>query len=164
MASQVKIWLFLDYRQWYGFAYFITLRDPKRYNQNEKVINFILLAIPLFIFLSSVVIIYINLGYQVDVEALMTGALGMIFIIIGNYMPKIKQNYTLGIRLPWTLHDVENWNKTHRLGGIVWFVGGVFILMSMVMAHQYLSVLIPATIVVMVGIPSIYSYVLFRQT
>ena len=42
----------------------------------------------------------------------------------GNYLPKSRQNYTIGIKLPWTLADVDNWNKTHRLAGALWIAAG----------------------------------------
>ena len=51
--------------------------------------------------------------------------MGLVFIIIGNYLPKCKQNYTVGIKLPWTLNSEENWNKTHRLAGYVFMLCGI---------------------------------------
>ena len=47
------------------------------------------------------------------------------FIGLGNYMPKLKQNYTIGIKVPWTLNSEENWNMTHRMAGKVYVVAGV---------------------------------------
>lgn len=45
-------------------------------------------------------------------------------------MSKIRQNYTVGIRLPWTLSSEDNWDKTHRLAGKLWIVGGVLVLFN----------------------------------
>ena len=53
---------------------------------------------------------------------------GIVFVVSGNYLPKSRQNYTIGIKLPWTLADVDNWNKTHRLAGALWIAAGIFVL------------------------------------
>lgn len=69
--------------------------------------------------------IYANaVGIAVDIGFVANGIVGLLFILIGNYMPKCKQNYTTGIKVPWTLHSQENWNRTHRLAGWVWIIGG----------------------------------------
>ena len=49
----------------------------------------------------------------------------LLFIVIGNYLPKIKQNNTIGIRVVWTLQDEENWNATHSFSGIIWGTSGI---------------------------------------
>ena len=50
---------------------------------------------------------------------------GLLFMIIGNYLPKVKQNNTIGIRVVWTLQDEENWSATHRFSGKLWVASGV---------------------------------------
>lgn len=63
-----------------------------------------------------------NIGLVVNI------LVGAVFIIVGNYLPKNKQNYSVGIKLPWTLDDEENWNKTNRLSGYLFIISGfVFI-------------------------------------
>lgn len=47
---------------------------------------------------------------------------------IGNYLPKCRQNYTIGIRVKWAVENEENWNATHRFAGKVWAVGGVLMM------------------------------------
>ena len=61
------------------------------------------------------------------VSLLVCGGIGLMFIIMGNFMPNIKQNYTFGCRTPWALNDEHNWQRTQRMGGIT-FVdrGGLF--------------------------------------
>ena len=50
---------------------------------------------------------------------------GLLFMVIGNYLPKVKQNNTIGIRVIWTLQDEENWNATHRFSGKLWMASGI---------------------------------------
>ena len=76
-------------------------------------------------------------------------------------MPKAKQNYTIGIKLPWTLDDTENWNKTHRLGGFLWVIGGIVFLIGAFLPGG--AVLTLVTALVMVLVPTGYSYMLYRK-
>jgi uncharacterized membrane protein len=100
------------------------------------------------------------LGVSVRVETLMPILLGLLFVAIGNYMPKCKQNYTIGIKIPWTLASEENWNRTHRLAGWVWVGGGVVMLLSGFLGIFWLT-LVPA--IIMVAVPLIYSYILHQK-
>lgn len=68
------------------------------------------------------------------VTALVSGGLGLIFLVLGNYMPRIKQNYTFGCRTPWALNDEHNWNRTQRMGGIVFIVMGAAMLAAALFA------------------------------
>lgn len=68
------------------------------------------------------------------VNTLVMGGLGLVFLVLGNYMPRIKQNYTFGCRTPWALNDEHNWNRTQRMGGIVFVVMGAVLLLVSVFA------------------------------
>ena len=59
------------------------------------------------------------------VSLLVCGGIGLMFIILGNFMPNIKQNYTFGCRTPWALNDEHNWQRTQRMGGITFVVMGI---------------------------------------
>ena len=67
--------------------------------------------------------------------ALVLGGCGVLFVVLGNYMPRIKQNYTFGCRTPWALSDEHNWNRTQRMGGIVFVVIGIAMLLAAVFAR-----------------------------
>jgi uncharacterized membrane protein len=89
---------------------------------------------------------------------------GVLVMIIGNYMNSLKPNYVAGIRLPWTLKDPENWRKTHQLAAKLWFVGGMLLIVSSFLLSK--EFLIPFTIfllVVLVVIPGIFSYEIYRR-
>ena len=85
---------------------------------------------------------------------------GCVFIVIGNYMPKMKQSYTLGIKLPWTLNSEENWNRTHRFAGGIWMAAGVLVLIGGFMEQFWV---IFVAIILAAVIPSVYSYLLFKK-
>ena len=141
-------------------AALITANDPKRQNQSEKTRQLVFWIVPaLGVFLSAV--IYATaLGTGVKVEMVLPVFFGILFIVMGYYLPKCRQSYTIGIKLPWTLASEENWNKTHLLAGRVWVVGGVLFLIA-----GFLSVIwiLPIVAVPMVLIPLIYSFILHRK-
>ena len=105
------------------FCIFITLNDPKKKNIGRKILPIIFWMIPIISLLVNSATYGIALGLKIDIGLIVSLLLGLLFIIFGNYMSKIRQNYTVGIRLPWTLSSEDNWDKTHRLAGKLWIVG-----------------------------------------
>jgi uncharacterized membrane protein len=138
----------------------VTSTDPKKQNHPEKVKVLVLWLIPIITVFISALMYVSALGVSVRVETLMPILLGLVFVAIGNYMPKCKQNYTIGIKIPWTLASEENWNRTHRLAGWVWVGGGVVMLLSGFLGIFWLT-LAPA--IIMVAVPLIYSYILHQK-
>lgn len=140
-----------------------TASDPKNKDQNKKVFGLIIWSIPvlsLFIYLLDRVIAS---GSEFSPEIFTTLGIGFIFAVIGNYLPKCKQNYTIGIKVPWTLQDEENWNVTHRLGGKLWMAGGILIMLSAFLPYKAANILTPAILLVLVIIPIVYSWLYSRK-
>ena len=138
----------------------VTSTDPKKQNHPTKVVHLVLWLIPLLTVVLSALVYTTALGGSVRVEVLMPILLGVIFIAIGNYMPKCKQNYTIGIKIPWTLASEENWNRTHRLAGWVWVGGGIVMMLAGFFGIFWLT-FVPVAIMVL--IPFVYSYILHRK-
>ena len=133
---------------------FATSLDPKNKNIDGKPFTLVLWITPTLSVLVCTLTYLIALGYNVSMNIVMSLFMSVLFIIIGNYLPKCKPNYTIGIRIMWTLNDEENWNKTHRFAGKLWVVCGI--------VTGVVSLFIPwfffVTIAVMVFAPFIYSY------
>ena len=138
----------------------VTLSDPKRKNHSAKILNFIFWIIPVMSIILSALTYSTALGKNVRIEVLFPALIGLLSIVIGNYLPKCKQNYTIGIRIPWTLNSEENWNKTHRLSGWIWVAGGIVITATSFFGAVW--VILPVT-VIMTLIPIIYSYILHQK-
>ena len=135
--------------------------DPKRQNMSEALMNIAVWSVPVLSVLCCGMTLAKSLGYDVRFEVIIPVFLGLLFIIIGNYLPKTKQSYTMGIRLPWTLSSEENWNRTHRLAGFLWVLCGVlFIVMSFIGWSLPLFLILLA---VMILVPLVYSYLLYRK-
>lgn len=139
---------------------FITLHDPKKQNISDKMFLLVLLIIPFTAIVGCIVMYSGALGFDISINMLMHLFLGIVFIIVGNYLPKSRQNYTIGIKLPWTLNDTENWNKTHRFAGILWMLCGV---VSLVNAFLDIPAIVLILIIVAVLLPTIYSFILYKQ-
>jgi len=138
----------------------VTQTDPKKKNHSEKMLWLVFWIVPV---IGNVIFAFTYaaaLGREVPVEILLPVLLGVGLVVIGNYMPKCRQNYTIGIKLPWTLSSEENWNKTHRLAGWVWVIGGLVMMASGFVAGFWLAL---AVTLLMALIPMIYSYVLHRK-
>ena len=99
-----------------------------------------------------------------SVNVLISGVVGLLFIGVGNYLPRVKQNYTLGIKTPWALADPENWRRTQRFGGACFMVLGIGLIVMGVAGSVLSSEVVAAVIAVLafgsVGAVYVYSYLL----
>lgn len=90
--------------------------------------------------------------------------IGLLYVVLGNYFKTIKANYFIGIRTPWTLESETTWKKTHVLGGKLWLIGGLLvILFSLILDKQlntYLFLIITGIITI---IPIGYSYFISKK-
>lgn len=137
-----------------------TLADPNKKNISSKVFKLILWIIPLVSLFSITSIYRYELDNSINAAAGVTTMLGVVFIIIGNYLPKCHHNYTVGIKIPWTLHDEENWNQTHRLAGKLWTTGGLLItIFSFIVPDS--SLVFPIIACIMVLVPVLYSFLYY---
>ena len=141
--------------------FFVILNDPKKQNQSNIMRQLGFWSLPVIGIIVYTATIFSGLGYDLPITTIVMILVGVLFIIVGNYMPKAKQNYTIGIKLPWTLDDTENWNKTHRLGGFLWVIGGIVFLIGAFLPGG--AVLTLVTALVMVLVPTGYSYMLYRK-
>ena len=96
---------------------FSTLFDDDNKKQSSKVLAIAYWAMPLVSLYAGIMIYGAAFNLHIDAMQVMTLLMGVLFIIIGNYLPKCTPNSTIGIRIPWTLQDTENWRHTHRFGG-----------------------------------------------
>ena len=141
------------------FCAFVTANDPKKQNISPKLFKLILWIVPIVSLFIALFLYSYNLGFNINITNAAGIFVGLIFIIIGNILPKAKHNYTVGIKIPWTLANEENWNRTHHLAGYLWVIGGIItILLSFIDATKIISIVLAPIIIGIV--PCIYSYIL----
>lgn len=134
---------------------FGTMMDPKRKNIQDKMYKLVLWSCPVISILTCGAVYLYALGMEVNMALIAELMVGVMFIVVGNYLPKCRQSYTMGIKLPWTLHDEANWDYTHRLAGKVWSVGGCAMILTSFLRNAYVLL---AIVLVMVLVPTVASY------
>lgn len=117
------------------------------------------ISMPGILLLIMVLQTVFGLGMEFDVNLVVNFLLGILFIAIGNYLPKAKRNYTVGIKLPWTLNSDENWNKTHRLGGILFILAGILFIANIFISSEIIVYIMIFTFI----LPAIYSFYLYTK-
>lgn len=137
-----------------------TEGENKLNGTSKTVINICRWIVPVLSIIMVPMMLFAEMGVEMDVEKIVCTILGVLFVVLGNYLPKCRQNYYVGIKLPWTLSSEENWNKTHRLGGFVWMICGVIMLISTWAGISWMTVVV---LFAMIIIPSVYSYILHRR-
>ena len=149
----------------YFIIAFVPRIDPRKENYKyfSKTYNIVLNAVLLLFFFVNMSTILQGLGYNVPMSYIAPIMAGLVFIIIGNYLQRVRSNYFMGIRTPWTLSNENVWKKTHRLSGKIFFIGGLLILISAFLPDGYKSVIMWGSIVLCVAIPYLYSYVAYKK-
>ena len=137
-----------------------TSADPRRKNISNGMFSLVISIVPICSVICGVCIYGNAMGYVLKVENIMSIFIGVLFIVLGFILPRCKQNYTIGIKLPWTLHDEDNWNKTHKLAGKVWIIGGVVMVFVGLLQSK---VLFFSVIAALVLIPTVYSFLLYKN-
>ena len=137
-----------------------TSADPRRKNISNGMFSLVISIVPICSVICGVCIYGNAMGYVLKVENIMSIFIGVLFIVLGFILPRCKQNYTIGIKLPWTLHDEDNWNKTHKFAGKVWIIGGVVMVFVGLLQSK---VLFFSVIAALVLIPTVYSFLLYKN-
>ena len=139
---------------------FITFADPKNKGHNEGNMWLMLWICPMISAVCSALMYFAAFGYDISIERILPIFMGGLFAVTGNYMPKFKQNSTIGIKLPWTLHDEENWTATHRFAGRIWLIGGIVIMLTGFFGGIWFMI---AALLVMTIVPTVYSYRFYKK-
>lgn len=125
-----------------------------------RVINALMVGVVVFGSVITVFALNASLGSGVDISKAVLVSVGLLLMFMGNYMGKVRKNFFIGIRTPWTLASDEVWAKTHRLGG--WCMVAAGLAMA---AGAFANVVIDWIVFVVVGIvliPVVYSYFAYR--
>ena len=138
-----------------------VMADPKAKNLSQKILHLTLWISPAVSLFSGISTYGAALDAPINTARIANLLLALIFIAIGNYLPKCAPNYTVGIRLPWTLHDEENWRRTHRFAGFLWMIGGILLLPAALLSTMWVTF---AVVLVLTLLPVVYSFLLYLRT
>jgi len=141
----------------------IPVISPRGFRTDKfsDVIGVLQVTLVGFMSIVAILVLLEARGLNVRINELITAGVGLLFVVIGNYLGKVRKNFFIGIRTPWTLASDEVWNRTHRIGGKLFMLSGVII-----WTGALLRLPITWTVAVAVGlvlIPVVYSYFLYRR-
>lgn len=111
-----------------GFTLFVTLNDPKKQNIHGSGMRLLYWLIPVIINVLMGSIYMSVLGFEINIGMIVMLLLGVLFVSLGNVLPKVKQNYVFGVRTSWALNDPENWNHTSRFSSRCFIAAGIFLM------------------------------------
>ncbi|MGE6849375.1 SdpI family protein [Bacillus tropicus] len=139
--------------------------DPKKKNYDKfskgyMIINY---SVVVLLFLVNMLVIGVGLGYDIPMNSTPLILVGLLFIVIGNYLPQCKPNYFVGIKTPWTLSNEEVWRKTHRFSGKVFVILGIIMILSIFVPVTWKSFIMVVVIIGAVGLTMGYSYVAYKK-
>ena len=146
------------------FSNLMRLSDPRRAAMSQVMQRFLAWLIPALSLVLVPVTLLIAMGADIPIALIAPVLVGLILIIIGNYLPKSRQNYTIGIKLPWTLHDADIWNRTHRMAGYLYILGGIIMAAGAFALRGQASFFVPLTLLVVLllaVIPALYAFALY---
>jgi len=140
-----------------------TARDKGNQGRNRKMFQIVLWTIPLISNLSLLGLYSFALDVEFSPVVWTVVPMGLLFALIGNYLPKTRMNSTMGIKVPWAYSSEENWNATHRFAGKVWVVGGILVALCALLPHLWAVSAMIILMVVLCVLPILYSYRFYRK-
>ena len=148
------------------FLLFLWLPKADPYKKNVEKFrghyDWLIVVIILFLFYIHIITTLWNTGYQINMSITIMIALAGLFYYIGVMLPKSKRNWFMGIRTPWTLSSDKVWQKTHKLGGVLFRISALIILIGTFFSEYLLwFVLVPVLATVIWTF--IYSYVEYKK-
>ena len=141
----------------------LSFKLDKKNTQNPKLVAICYSIIPAVSVAIHAMIYAVAMENEWNYFALLPVFVGGLFMFIGNYMPKTTRNRTMGIKISWTLGNDENWNKTHRLGGKIYFWGGLVVLASSLLPMKASIAVLITMLLVLILVPVVYSYSIYKK-
>ncbi len=121
------------------------------------VLNVFFLLVQLYLITYALEMVTLNLSNIIIV------AVGILFITIGNMLPKVKQNFFMGIKTPWALADEYVWYETHRFSGKLWFILGLIMCVSGFLPGTVSFPIILIISIIAAIVPLVYSYIVYKR-
>ncbi|MCT4390027.1 SdpI family protein [Leuconostoc falkenbergense] len=137
---------------------YVIIRSMKNKGiDNQKVFTVLIWSLPLLLNVVQIVAFMHALNYHINIGSVILPVIGLLFIVLGNYLPKTTPNYMVGIRLPETLHNSENWQKTNRLGGFTMVFAGFILLITGIIGNMIAVIGLIVAMVITILVPAVYA-------
>ena len=153
----LAVWLLLP---------FLRRLDPRRgnYERFEPTFHLMVNVIVGYLAVIHAMVLAASLGWVVDVSRVMLILIGLTFVAIGNVLPRVRSNWWMGIRTPWTLESERVWRETHRIAGRTFVAGGAVAVLASLLLPPSVRAPIAFTALMVGGLlPVLWSYILWRR-
>lgn len=139
--------------------------DPSKENYASFKSSYRIIRSGLIIFFAVLhfIILAYSLGYELDIAKIVVLIVGVLFLILGNYMPRVRHNYFLGIKTPWSLANEKVWRKTQRFGGKLFLLSGIILMISLFFTEQTRFIILLICALGSTILSTIYSYIIYRK-
>ncbi|MEK7160598.1 MAG: SdpI family protein [Patescibacteria group bacterium] len=144
---------------------FLPMMDPHRSNIESFAGWYFGFKMALIVFLGSLYLLTLGagLGWKINISFCVTLGIAVLFAFIGLALPKMRKNYMIGIRLPWTLHSEVVWNKTHQFGGRLFLALAIVVAIASFLPAVWTFGTLMAGIFLLLAILVVYSYWQWRK-
>lgn len=149
----------------YVFMIIVPKIDPKKksYMKHKKAYRIFIYALIIFFIIIHWLAIGVSLDYNLNISGYIKIGVGLLFIILGNYMGQLRHNYTFGIKTPWTLASEKVWKKTHKAGGYGFIISGLIFILTAIFNNEMSFYIALGSLLIMVSALTIYSYLLYKK-
>src|SRR6266540_852492 len=150
-----------------AFTYVLLVVLPRispqgyRMDRFKAVFELMQASILAFLFLLTVLALLAGIGVAVPMNRAVSAGVGLLLIVLGNFLGKVTKNFFVGIRTPWTLASDEVWLRTHRLGGKLFVLGGTVIFVSALLSASLVPLVLVVTVTIAILV--VYSYAVYRR-
>lgn len=154
-----------------ALIWFVCLVDPRVKRQDAetrarslRTFRTVRLIFSTFLCAIALTILGISMGIPLDMPRIISAGVGLMFIVLGNLMGKLRPNYFVGVRTPWTLESAEVWGKTHRLAGKLMVIAGLLLLIGCLLLQPstYVWMYVPLILAIAI-VPIVYSFRLYKR-
>lgn len=171
-GAKSSLWLHTSILSTVAIGTYLLIRnlhkiDPKKTAKTSAdTLNSLAIVILVFLTVINIMITYSAVNYpaKLSITTVVLPAVGLLLSFLGYQMRTIQPNYFIGLRLPWTLEDDENWAATHQLAARLWIPGGLIIAVTALTLPFFsafiITMIITAAIVI---IPTVFSYLFYRK-
>jgi uncharacterized membrane protein len=149
----------------YALFSFMPRLDPKGERYQDFADAYLMMRNSILFVLAIVfaATTFSNLGYPINIGGTVAGAIGFLMMFMGNYFGKLKRNWFVGIRTPWTLSSENVWNKTHRLGGRLFMIWGFCLIFAPWLPSTIAFIILIGGVTIVVAWVFVYSYLLYKK-
>lgn len=144
----------------------VPLIEPRRRHLqlSLKAYKIIIAAIIIFMAVIHGLILWSTIGKQLDIGRSVNLGIGILFVLLGNYLGKVRSNFFMGVRSPWTLSSELSWTKTHRLAGWLFVLLGLLILLNAAFWEPKRAfVIMIGGVIICALVPYVYSYFIWKK-